>query len=285
MTPFPDNLARRHDSPLSGPGRIQGVLDRVVHYSQESSFCIARVITDDPDAAPTDDLAGGGNSGPSASNRRGRGVDDQVVTVKGVFPAPEAGVCYAFDGTWEDDQKWGPQLKVREVTVVRPSTARGIEKYLASGPFPNIGPSRARAMVERWSVGALDVLDSTEAREALTEIKGITPARADAIVSEWQTHRAQAAGLVELYKYGLTPWQVGRLVTKYGTGAAKILKDDPYQVIGEIPRFGFLTVDAIAARVGIPRDDLRRCRAAVIYLLEEASTEGHCYLPVHLLTF
>lgn len=245
------------------PGKVQGVVEFVTYWRPESSFCIAKVRVDDPIHA--DEI-------------------DQVVTVKGAFPQPEAGVTYVFDGTWKDDPKWGLQLDAASVEVVRPSTVRGVERYLASGPFPNIGASRARAMVEKWGAGAVEVLDRPDAVALLDEIQGITPQRARDIVAEWQAHKAQAAQLVAIYKYGLTPWQVGKIIGRYGDRAVEILENDPYDIMGQIPRFGFLTVDGIAGRVGIPRDDVRRARAAVVHLLEEASGEGHCFLPVAELT-
>lgn len=249
------NMTPQAPTPTTtGPGRVQGVLSRLVHYSRESSFCIARIQSDD-------------------------GAEGDV-TVKGAFPEPDAGVCYEFLGDWVTDPKYGRQLKVKAVSVIRPSTLRGIERYLSSGPFPHVGPSRARALVEKWGLQTLDILDSPDAGARLAaEISGITPARAEPIVTEWREHRGRADHLMQLYRYGLSPWQVGRLVGRYGDRAGEVLTQDPYQVIGEIPRFGFLTVDSIAERMGIARDDLRRARAAVLYLLEQAADEGHTYLP------
>jgi len=230
------------------PETLQGVLDRVRHRS-DSGWTVATIVDDD----------GGG-----------------VRTIVGVMPELDPGCTYAFDGEWSDDPKWGLQLRVKTVAPIVPSTVRGMERLLGSGAFPNIGPSRAKKVIAEWGEDSLKVVFDTP--EKLTAIKGINDRRVGLIREEAHRYRERSGLMVALYRYGLTQWQIGRLVQCYGDRAAMVLKEDPYQVISEIKGFGFKTVDSIAARVGVPRDDIRRARAAVLHLLEEASNDGHCYL-------
>src|SRR5437879_9518705 len=51
----------------------------------------------------------------------------------------------------------------------------------------------------------------------------------------------------------------------------------------DIYGIGFATADQIAQRVGIPRDSLNRARAGIDHVLLEATSDGHCALPLEKL--
>jgi ribonuclease I len=50
----------------------------------------------------------------------------------------------------------------------------------------------------------------------------------------------------------------------------------PERVLG----IGFATADQIAQKIGIPRDSLDRARAGIHHVLLEATSDGHCALPL-----
>jgi exodeoxyribonuclease V alpha subunit len=48
----------------------------------------------------------------------------------------------------------------------------------------------------------------------------------------------------------------------------------------DIYGIGFATADQIAQKVGIPKDSLDRARAGIDHILFEATSDGHCALPL-----
>jgi exodeoxyribonuclease V alpha subunit len=46
-----------------------------------------------------------------------------------------------------------------------------------------------------------------------------------------------------------------------------------------IAGIGFRTADAVAEKLGIPRNSIQRARAAMLYLLERMADEGHVFAP------
>ena len=48
----------------------------------------------------------------------------------------------------------------------------------------------------------------------------------------------------------------------------------------DIYGIGFTTADQIAQNVGIPRDSPNRARAGIDHVLLEATSDGHCALPL-----
>ena len=69
----------------------------------------------------------------------------------------------------------------------------------------------------------------------------------------------------------------------YGKDALEVVRRDPYVLARTIHGIGFRTADAIAEKLGIPRNSIQRARAAVLYILERMSDEGHVYSPFEYL--
>ena len=224
--------------------QLQGTVDRIIWKAADSAYCVLSVLPEGRTKAVT--------------------VNGQLVV--------STGSSYEFEGDWTVHPKFGRQFRAREARPLVPTTERGIELWLGSGTFPNIGPIRARTIVELWGLAAIQILE--EEPERLVEIKGITPARAADIGKDWAVHREQGEVMQKLLAWGITPNQAGKLWTAYGKNAADALKDNPYQIIAKVSGFGFFTADAIARRVGIGEGDGRRAEAASVYVVEESESDG-----------
>ena len=73
-------------------------------------------------------------------------------------------------------------------------------------------------------------------------------------------------------------------VQQYGQEVYGIIRENPYRLADDIEGVGFRTADEIAVRVGIRMDSDFRIRSGILYVLLQASTEGHTYLPEEELT-
>lgn len=62
-----------------------------------------------------------------------------------------------------------------------------------------------------------------------------------------------------------------------------MLKENPYRLAEDIQGIGFKIADEIAGRIGIHTDSDYRIRSGILYVLLQASGEGHVYLPKELL--
>src|SRR5205807_6627246 len=58
------------------------------------------------------------------------------------------------------------------------------------------------------------------------------------------------------------------------------VRNNPYLLAKDIYGIGFATADQIAQKVGIPRDSLNRAKAGIDHVLLEATSDGHCALPL-----
>ena len=182
-----------------------------------------------------------------------------------------------LEGRWSEHPKYGKRFRVRGVLVEEPKTLHGLKRYLASGIVKGLGSELAKRAVERFGLDTLRILD--EEPEKLLEVSGIGKKRLEEIVSHWEREKSGRELSVLLQGHGLGAAVANRVLERYGDNAMKVVSSDPYRLADEVAGIGFRTADAIARAVGIGVDDPRRADAALRYLLLDAGSEGHCFLP------
>ena len=178
-------------------------------------------------------------------------------------------------GTWTKHSKYGRQFEVKSYELKIPSTLEGIKKYLGSGLIPDIGPSTAESIVHYFGEGTLDILDNHP--ERLQEVAGIGKKRTSRIIAAWQEQRDIKDIMIFLQSHGAGSNLAVKLYKVYGRETVQVIKNNPYQMAKDIFGVGFKTADRIALRLGIKQDSPFRIQAALIYILEQMSSEGHCF--------
>src|SRR5215467_13234618 len=78
--------------------------------------------------------------------------DDSAEEVKfvGTFPELQSGEPFALTGQWRTHEKYGRQFAAESAVPVVPTSAEGIERYLAAGHVKGIGATLAKRLVERF---------------------------------------------------------------------------------------------------------------------------------------
>lgn len=213
-----------------------------------------------------------------------RTEDGRSVRFVGTLTGARVGQWIEISGSVQSHERYGDQLRVRGWVTAQPDTAAGTVAWLCS-TLPDIGESRARELVKRFGQGAAlwDVLESRHTD--LAQIRGITPARADAIRAAYLANRAERDHMIRLRDWGLTDRQVTTCRQHWsGTASATSLAElvtgvraHPYQLARRVPGFGFKRSDAIALAVGIAADSPARIAAGLEHVLGEQRDQGHCY--------
>ena len=124
--------------------RLQGIISDITFQNEDSGFTVLRLQTD---------------------------TDHGICTCVGTLPTVTRGESIAVEGDWGSHKKFGPQFLVTHYEIIRPTTITGIEQLLGSGLFSNIGPVRARKIIETFGIQTLDILDKKPDR--LGEVPGI----------------------------------------------------------------------------------------------------------------
>ena len=228
---------------------LSGQVEKVVFHNPESGFAVLRV------------------------RLRGRG---EPATVVGITPSIAAGEHVQASGRWETTREHGTQFRALYLEVTPPSTAAGIERYLASGLIKGIGPAYAKRLVAAFGEAVFDVIERTPGR--LREVEGIGPLRAERITAGWSDQKAIREIMVFLQSHGVSTARAVRIWKTYGPDAVPLVTANPYRLARDIRGIGFKIADQIAMKLGVSSTSPQRARAGLAWVLLEATNQGHCAL-------
>jgi exodeoxyribonuclease V alpha subunit len=195
----------------------------------------------------------------------------------GNFYGAGPGEPLLIKGEWKEHPRHGWTFQVESHVVQPPATEEGILAYLGSGLIKGVREGTAKKIIDRFGDKTLQVLDETP--ELLLEVPKLSRSTARKIMEQWAAHRETREVMMFLKQQGLSNAIALRLIRHYGDNAAAILRTNPYRVGLEVSHIGFVKADEIAAKMGIARDSPERIQAAFVHLLDQASAEGHTYLP------
>lgn len=198
------------------------------------------------------------------------------VTVVGSLGFIQPGEEIRAYGTWACHPSFGMQFQAIKVTVLKPATLKGIEKYLGSGMIKGIGPVTARKLVETFGLDTLDVIENQP--EKLAECPGIGSGKADKISSGWVLQRSIQDIMIFLQGHGVSPAYAMRIYKKFDRESMRRVSENPYILAHEVPGMGFKKADSIAAEFGITGNDQRRVKAGILYVLSTITKDGHLFL-------
>lgn len=227
---------------------IGGIVERITYENEENGFCVIKI--------------------------KSKGYSD-LVTVVGNLAAVNVGAIIRAKGQWKIDSKFGKQFAAQDYRETIPATVAGIEKYLGSGLIKGIGPAFAKRIVGRFKEDTLRVLE--EQSEYLIEVDGIGKKRVEMIKKAWQDQKEIKNVMLFLQSNGVSTAYAVKIYKTYGNKSVEIVTANPFRLADDIWGIGFKTADKIAMQMGFDKNSYERCRAGIVYVLNELSNDGHCY--------
>ncbi|SEM73146.1 exodeoxyribonuclease V alpha subunit [Lihuaxuella thermophila] len=204
-------------------------------------------------------------------------LETKEITVVGHLLRPHEDEVYTCYGQWREHPKFGRQYHVNRAKKELPRSKDAIIKYLSSGLFEGVGKKTAEKIVEHLGTDALEKIAANP--DVLTDIKGVTPARAQTIADSLHEHQALEQAMVFLYQFGMGPALALKIVQTYKHHTITIIKENPYRLIDDIDGVGFRRADEIAKQQGLAEDSPERFQAAVMFVMKESAlSDGHVYL-------
>jgi len=229
--------------------KIQGHIDTITFRNEENGFTVARI---------------------KETGKAG------LTWIVGALPSIQVGESLKCEGEWKNNPVYGMQFLVSKYEVEAPNTVIGIEKYLASGLVPGIGPVYAKRIVEKFGEDTLNVIDEDPKR--LSEVQGIGKKRLATIITQWSEQKSIREVMIYLQGLGISTGYAQKIYKQYGDQSIATIKSNPYQLARDIWGIGFKTADTVAKGLNIANDAIERIDAGVEYVLSELSTDGHsCY--------
>lgn len=210
-------------------------------------------------------------------------IDGQVrhIGIKGCIAEPWVGVTYTLIGYLKESDRFGETFEFESYSASLPTEGDAIIQYVCEN-CDNIGPERAIDLYHHFAEKTLEVMKDDPAKVAST-IRGITFERAQEISDQLKRIEALEGVNVELKKLlkgaNFSKKIAAELVHLYGDRAIETLRNDPYEAMSHVPRVGFESADAVALRIGTPKDSELRIRAAIYHVLSKlAPDRGHTAL-------
>lgn len=207
--------------------------------------------------------------------------DEAGITCVGSCRGLSEGETIEATGEYAEHPMYGRQFKISTYQTVAPRDRVSMERYLGSGAIKGIGAALAARIVKKFGDDTFRIIE--EEPERLAEVKGISQNKAREIASQMEEKRDLRDALIYLQQFGISNTLALRIYDSYGMALYGIIKENPYRLAEDIHGIGFKIADEIAARIGIHTDSDYRIRSGVIYTLQQAVGEGHCYLPMALL--
>lgn len=232
---------------------IEGYVERIVFRNEENGYTVLSISNEDV----------------------------EELTCVGVFSFLHEGEYVKLEGVMTKHAVYGEQLKVEKYEIKEPTDLFSMERYLGSGAIKGIGTALAARIVRHFKEDTFRVIE--EEPERLVEVKGISERIAREIAIQFEEKRELRNAMLFLQQYGISLNLGVKIYKKYGARMYEILKRNPYQLAEDIQGVGFKIADEIAQKVGIGTDTDFRVKAGVLHVLQEASGQGHTYLPESVL--
>ena len=228
---------------------IKGFIEHIIYRNKDNGYTVLNLLTQEEDE----------------------------LTCVGFFKTMDQGETIEARGEYTTHQVYGRQFKIESYQILPPNDVVSVERYLASGAVKGVGEALARRIVKAFGADTYRIIE--EEPERLAEVKGISLRGAREIAASLYEKRDARDAMTFLQGYGISNTLALRIYETYGMGLYGILRENPYRLAEDVQGIGFRIADEIAAKIGIHTDSDYRIRSGLLYTLQQAGGEGHCYLP------
>jgi exodeoxyribonuclease V alpha subunit len=203
---------------------------------------------------------------------------NQRTTVVGTCIHIHVGSTVVAKGEFKEHPKYGRQFSALSINPVEPDSAEEIERYLSSGAIKGIGESTAKKIVEAFGDKTLETI--LQEPQKVARVPGVGKAKAQAVAAAFAEQSVLQQILQYLISHRITPGLANKIYSQYGDKAVDLLNEDPYVLARDIRGIGFKRADQIAlGGLGLSIDSPHRLKAGLVYTVEKAGEDGHCFLP------
>lgn len=200
------------------------------------------------------------------------------VTCVGSISYINAGEFITANGEFVQHAIYDMQFSIKSYEFKTPDDEKSVRRYLSSGAIKGIGEKMAERIVNTFKEDTFRIME--EEPERLAEIKGISMTKAMDIAAQLVDKRDMRKAMIFLQDYDINMNLANKIYSHYGQNIYTIIKQNPYKLADDIDGIGFKIADDIAVKVGIRVDSDFRIKSGIFYILQQASMQGHIYLPM-----
>lgn len=252
-----------------------GKVTKIIYQSKDNGFIIAKIIVEDKEFS--EDFK---NKFKGFKNSEGK----YEVTIKGNLGMILLNKNMEFNYSIGNDIKYGPYLNIERYKTLE-SENDILYEAIRQKYIRGISESSFKEILAKYPNNIKDVIENRP--HELLNITGIGHKKLQEITDSYNIYKMDEKINSICLNYGLSKNIIGKIKEVWDGNmdlAIKNIEQNPYILFEKIRGVGFKTADKIAKKMGIANDDPRRVYASFIYIAKEKIvSEGHCYLPYHLL--
>lgn len=200
----------------------------------------------------------------------------RTITFTGYFHELNNIDTYMFYGKKINHEKYGEQFQVESYERCKPEEKDSIIDFLTSGLFKGIGEKKATRIVEALGKDTLKII--LDEPNNLILIPSVTKKDIDTLHNKLKEYEESYETILYLQDLGFNTKDSMIVYNTYKKKTKEIIEEDIYKIILDIHKITFKKIDIVALKSGIAKDDKKRVKAALLYIMDEVSnTYGHSY--------
>ena len=167
-------------------------------------------------------------------------------------------------------KQYGESFRITRFAKLENALSKaGLVKFFSSEQFPGIGEKRATEIVETFGLDVIKIIANDI--KLLDQFKFLTPVLKKRMFAKLNEITAKDNMLIKLLELDIKGVFAQKLMNHlhYGKNPYELIKQNPYALIDEFRNIGFIRADNIAKKLGIEKDDPRRIKALIVYLLKD----------------
>jgi exodeoxyribonuclease V alpha subunit len=202
---------------------------------------------------------------------------NKTITFTGYFHELNEDDIYIMYGDFTSHERYGEQYQVKEYERIKPEDKDGIIAFLASDLFPGIGDKMARMIVDILGDDALDKI--LKDPSCLLMIPKLSEEKIKNVYNILTKYEESHQMFVYLGELGFNMKDALNIYNTYRNNTMNIIENNIYQVIIDVSDIYFNKIDEIALKLNYSKDDHRRIKALIIYVMQELTfSNGDTYL-------
>lgn len=201
---------------------------------------------------------------------------NKTITFSGNFHELLNDSEYKFYGDITNHPKYGFQYKVEYYEKLMPEEKNSIISFLSSGLFPGIGVRTATKIVEKLGDNTVDLI--LENYDNLLLIPSIKEEKAKMIYDLLYSEQLSYKTILYLEEKGFSTNESVKIYEIYKENTINVVENNIYDLIEKVNGIGFLTIDRVALKIGVAKDDIRRIESGILYSMYDLClSSGNTY--------
>lgn len=235
--------------------KIEGIVTNIIYRNEDNGYNIIVVETSDSD-----------------------------ITCVGTMPFFDDGDNVEVTGDLVYHDKYGEQINVSSIKLLKPSGRDAIVTYLANANIKGIGKKTAAQIYNKFGEESIDVVYNDP--EKLKSITGIGKKKIEDIKLTTEETKDSRNTMLYLQSLSISYNLSMKIYKFYGEDTIDIIKTNPYRLVDDISGVGFTMADNIARNMQISSNSSFRISAGISHTLNyESEFNGHTAIKIDYLTY